>query len=81
MKTKVLCIIAGAVLAMSVSYTAAAGADDGAAKPSADSDKPKAVAAVKEPDNGNGHVPGAQQNKMNAKHHQTHGRIMSKRTK
>jgi TolA-binding protein len=64
MKTKVLCIIAGAVLAMSVSSTAAAGADDGAAKPSADSDKPKAVAAVKEPDNGNGHVPGAQQNKM-----------------
>ena len=65
MKTKVLCIIAGAVLAMSVSSTAAA-ADDGATKPSAESDKPKAVAAAKEPGNGNGngHVPGAQQLKM-----------------
>jgi hypothetical protein len=65
MKTKVLCIIAGAVLAMSVSSTAAAaGADEGAIKPSAESDKPKAVATAKEPGNGNGHVPGAQQNKM-----------------
>jgi hypothetical protein len=67
MKTKVLCIIAGAVLAMSVSSTAA-GADDGATKPPAESDKPKAVADAKEPGNGNGngngHVPGAQQLKM-----------------
>lgn len=63
MKTKVLCIIAAAVLAMSVSSTAA-GADDGATKPSAEGDKPKAVAAAKEPGNGNGHVPGSQQNKM-----------------
>jgi hypothetical protein len=64
MKTRVFCIIAGAVLAMSMSTTVAAGADEGATKPAAETEPPKTVAAAKEPGSGNGHVPGTQQNKM-----------------
>jgi hypothetical protein len=62
MKTRVLCIIAGAVLAMSMSTTA--GADDGANKPAAETEPPKTVAAAKEPGSENGHVMGPQQKKM-----------------
>jgi psiF repeat-containing protein len=62
MNTRVLSIIAGAVLALCVSTTAAADAAAGeAAKPAPDTDKPKAVAArepAAEP------ATGAQQNKM-----------------
>jgi hypothetical protein len=63
MKTRVFCIIAAAVLAMSVSATAAAGADDGTAKTAEPSERAKAAAVAKEPANGQS-GPGAQQNKM-----------------
>jgi hypothetical protein len=62
MKTRILCIIAGAVLALSMSTTAAAGAGEGAAKPAAETEPAKTASAPKETTNG--HAPGTQQNKM-----------------
>jgi 3-mercaptopyruvate sulfurtransferase SseA len=60
MNIRILCIAAGAALALSAST--AAFANDGGTRPAAEPERPKAEAPAKE--NGNGHVPGAQQNKM-----------------
>ena len=61
MNTKVSCLIAGAILALVASTTAAAA--DEAPKAAPEAEKPKAVAA-REPVAEPAHAPGAQQNKM-----------------
>jgi hypothetical protein len=62
MKTRVVCIIAGAVLALAVSSTAAAAADEPTPKVVAEAQPTPAPPAAREQPAA--HVPGAQQNKM-----------------
>jgi hypothetical protein len=67
MKTKVVCILAAAILAMSVSSTAAATATatakDEGAKATHDTEEPRTAAATKDPSNGHSGL-AAQQNRM-----------------